>query len=199
MSTQPTIHLDVPYYQQHNEYSCFGTCIRMVLAYYGATIDVDALWRKGQIPPHPGGWDITLARPVIELGYQVTSYWNGHYIDAWPVADETKAMYKKLYDTMHDPNYTHQTDATIDVITDYLKQGVPVIAEVTADKFYPCDCDWTHMVVLTGIEGNAFTYHDPYAKRGGAGDRVSIAQFLEAWGQLRPGCGRSLFVITKST
>lgn len=185
--------LKVPYFKQFNEYSCFPTCVAMVIKYYGSSINTKTVYKKSVIknplnkkPVGCSDADIMLA--IKDKGFIMESW--ADYRENIKMSELSRLLSKdykpKLKKAKKLGLIKIHKHANIKTILDFLSKGTPIIAEVhlnTWNKSNDEDPEATHTVVIIGHKNRNFIVHDPYAHRGkpGKSTKVSFAHFTKAW------------------
>lgn len=149
----PHTYFEVPYYQQGGE----------------APWADDKLGNKSELTIRTHGCALTAISMVLsyqlwEIEPGVMNRWlaaNGGFVDAWNGNDylgEVSLFWPALYKFNDSIRYHredwHSSEADLDIIKDFLDQGIPVIAEVLY-RGAP------HYVVLCGYNGDNFIMNDP--------------------------------------
>lgn len=186
--------LDVPYRKQVLANSCFPCCVRMVLAYYGDDVDERLLYKKAKLPGHKGAWDVKIGPFLIKKGYNVTTYWDGEIGD-WGNAKLLKHAHLKAYKyAIKSCGLKHKKGASLELIKKLISKGIPVLTEVSQNKFYNEKLAGTHMVVVIGFDKTGFYLHDP-----SEGEKIKIhyRKFRDCWEKIQGNAGRSMVVIEK--
>jgi len=187
--------LPVPYHKQVLANSCFPACVRMVLEYYGDRIDEKALYHKALLPGHKGSWDVNIAQILIKKGYSVMTLWKGPTKE-WKLPDVTLKHYMIESRKATKLGMKHKSNPTFGLIRKLIRQGIPVLAEVSVEKLYGKKINCTHMIVLAGYGRNNFYVHDPDKEFGAKFRRIAATRFKKGWEKITPsGYGRSVFVI----
>lgn len=184
--------LPVEGFHQRSQYTCLASCVRMVLNYFGEKINELSFYRESQLSPdYPGLCDVCIASPLIKRGFKVTSYWNGR-IEDWGVwTADLASLYKdRESKAMKTKKYSRHRNASLDMIKKFIIQGIPVIAEVFAGKFYGTNEIGTHMIMVRGFNRQGLLICDPW----GMQHFISYPHFLKAWNPSK-NFGRSMIVI----
>jgi len=178
-------------FHQRTPDTCLAACVRMVLHYFGDSIDELAFYRKARFGNYRGLCDVCIAVPLIKKGYKVTSFWNGKMEDWGVWTSDLAALYKDHEKkALKTRRYARKRNASLAIIKKCIKRGIPVIAEVLAGKFYRTHEIGTHMITIMGFNKKGFHICDPW----GMGHFISYEHFKKAW---IPSSkfGRSMIVI----
>lgn len=192
MPIKQRVFLEVPYFSQPTDSTCYPTSIKMIMKYYDEPFNSVKLYNKAKLPH--GGTSERANAILASMGYKLHIYFNGP-LDAWTFSLPNKKWYADLIRKSiarakyHGAKY--KTNATLSTIRNYLRRGIPVIAEVLASHFYGTQENFTHTIVINGFDGKGFHILDPYVK---SKRKVSYKKFLDAWFSFN-GVGRSMIVI----
>ena len=192
MPLQYKVFLEVPYYSQPTDATCYPTAIKMVMHYYEESFNMVKLYSKAKWP-HGGTSEMANAI-LASQGYKIHVYFNGS-VDAWTFwAAKKKWATKFIKKQIARAKYhgaKYKTNATLATIRNYLRNGIPVIAEVLASEFYNTEENFTHTIVINGFDAKGFHILDPYIK---SKRKISYKKFSDAWFSFN-GVGRSIIVI----
>ncbi len=184
--------IPVECYHQRTATTCLAACVRMVVHYFGGRIDELQFYREARLTKEfPGLCDACIAMPLIKRGYKVISYWNGRLEDWGVWTPELASLYHaREHEAFKTNKYVRRRNASFVVIKKFLTQGIPVIAEVLAGKFYHTKEIGTHMILIRGFNKEGFLICDPW----GMQHFISYEHFRNAWIPSRR-FGRSMIVI----
>lgn len=191
--------LKVPYFRQKFLNTCFPTCVKMVLAYFGDSIGEREIYKKAKLPGYTASWDVKMGPLLVKRGYKFSSYQNGS-VGQWEGVNKiTVDAYNLAYKKCLEMGLKHRKNATVSLIRKFLKKGMPVLAEVGRKKFYGKNLAGTHMVVIIGFDKSGFYMHDPdpFPRKGGKCVKISYGKFRNCWEKIQGDSGRSMVVIGK--
>ncbi len=186
--------LRVPFKKQKLNDSCFPASVDMVLRYYGDLVNEKKLAASTKLSEQDGSSDVKIGQVLLRKGYNVTTFWNGS-MHQWNEEKSITRRYKKEYKKSLRLGLKRKKNATLSLIKFFIDKNIPVLAEVSANKFYGRKLDYTHMVVVTGYDNRYFYINDPNKKIGGK-KKITMRKFGKSWKNLYSGFGRSMFVVT---
>lgn len=182
----------------------------MVLRFYGVRINQKEIYNKSKVydPLRKGKvWGCFF--PKLMFTIQHTRYKMKMWINykknvKMPL--KVKKLFKKLKPLEKKAKQLglikEKRNATITLIRQFLRKGIPVIVEVHSNTWFrtkKCQPYETHTVVIKGYENGNFIVNDPYmAYRGKKGEniKISVSHFKKAW-KMPPYYKNSLFILTK--
>lgn len=179
-------------HKQERSYTCVAACVKMVLNYFGDKIDEVKFYKKSQLSPDfEGLCDVCIVPELARKGYKVVSYWNGRLEDWGVWTQDLGKLYRDAEKRARKmQSYVRRRNATLKTIKTFIDNGIPIIAEVLAGKFYGTHDIGTHTVVIRGYNKRGLNICDPYAGT----NFLSYRRFLRAWIPSKR-FGRSMMVI----
>jgi uncharacterized protein YvpB len=215
------VKLEVPYYKNFNNCSCFITTIAMVLKYYGKRINQREIFEKAKVyDPHDKRC-VGSTVPSVMLALKDERYkmiaWHDKDIEAIKKAGKESERFYKIWDKQIKEseklgileNHEH---GKISYIKNFLDRGIPVIVGVKSKDFYKGNPLWensiynkkwpettSHVVVITGYTKDKYIFNDssPFFKGNQGKDRIiSENKLKKSWRNV-PKVKNAIFILEK--
>lgn len=168
------IHLDLPFYRQHWNYTCGPASLMMAMKHLDPGVQPDRdleidIWREGTFVVVPGTsrFGLAFSAAVRGLSARTTSNTGGiDYVETFrpPLADEDMALLKEHFFERWTRCRTlgvrerRTTITTRTIRRALLSNRIPLI--VTSSSFYSDD-DLPHWVVVTGLDDRFMYFYNP--------------------------------------
>ncbi len=169
-----SIHLDIPFYRQHFDFTCGPACLIMAMKYLdpdlctGKDLEID-IWREGNLVAVPGTsrYGLAYSSGIRGFSARVTSNTGGpDFVERFvpPLNDPDMQLLRELF---HERRARcrklgvreRQQTITGKILRESLfSNHVPLI--VTSSLFYSKE-DLPHWVVVTGIDDKSLYFSSP--------------------------------------
>lgn len=175
---QPPLHLPIPFYQQHYDFTCGPACLMMAMKYLddslvlSTDLEID-IWREANLVAVCGTSRYGLAFSAATRGYRVqviNNTGNVDFVERFdpPLDDEAMDLLKDQFSERRTRCRNlgiseDQSAITAMTLWDALRRDhIPLI--VTSTRFYSSE-DIPHWIVVTGIDDTRISFLNP-ADRG---------------------------------
>jgi uncharacterized protein YvpB len=200
-----TIKINVPYYKNFNNYSCFVAASAMVLGYFGTKINQRKVYEDAKVY-HPkdkkrifGCTVPSIMLAIKNTGYKMTAWHDKNAGEIKKAGKETGLFFsiweKQIKEAEKLGILKSYKNGKFSLIKKYLNKHIPVIVGVKSKTFYQGNHSWgksiynkkgsedtNHVVVITGYKNGKYIYNDssPFLKKG-KNLRVAEPRLKKAW------------------